>query len=439
MFFLDDRSDAREEPFMHETDPGDRSLKPFFILWTGQALSLLGSMSVQFALVWWLTAETGSAAILATATLLGIVPQTVLGPFIGALVDRWNRKRIMLFADAGIAAASLVLVILFALDAATVGTVLAILFVRGIGGAFHSPAMMASTSLMVPEKHLARIQGLNQGLQGGQLIITAPLGALLYGVLPMAGVMAVDVVTALLAIVPLWFIHVPQPQRDGSEAPVGVASTLRDVRAGLLYLRERSGHMTLLAMSALINLCMLPAFSLLPLLVVEQQGGAMQLGWMNSLFGVGTIVGGIALGVWGGFKRRIYTTFAGLIAAGAATLLLGAAPTWGLAIFAMAGLGLAVPFANGPIQAVLQATVAPEFQGRVFTLYTSLATVVAPIGLAVAAPVAEILGVRAWYAAGGIACVTMGVAAFFIPAIARIESDAGSTRPEPMEPDEAPA
>jgi DHA3 family macrolide efflux protein-like MFS transporter len=287
--------------------------------------------------------------------------------------------------------------------------------------------MMASTSLMVPEKHLARIQGLNQSLHGGRLIITAPLGALLYGALPMAGVMAVDVGTALIAIVPLLFIHVPQPGRSEPESPGGVAGTLGDVMAGFRYLRERSGQMTLLGMSAVINFCMLPAFSLLPLLVLEQQGGAMQLGWINSVFGVGTIVGGIALGVWGGFKRRIYTTFAGLIAVGLATFALGAAPTWTLALVAMAAVGLGVPFANGPIQAVLQATVAPEFQGRVFTLYASLGTVVAPIGLLLAAPVAEMFGVRVWYAAGGLACVSMGVAAIFVPSVAGLGSSAEPT------------
>jgi len=409
---------------MSGSEAGDRPLKPFFVLWIGQALSLLGSMSVQFALVWWLTAESGSAAILATATLLGIAPQTVLGPFIGALVDRWDRKRIMLFADSVIALASLVLAMLFAFDLATVGGVLAMLFVRGIGGAFHAPAMMASTSLMVPRKHLARIQGLNQSVHGGQLIITAPLGALLYGVFPMAGVMAVDVGTALFAIVPLLFIHVPQPERSASEGPTSFASTWRDVLAGLRYLRESDGQMALLGMSAVINLCMLPAFSLLPLLVVAQQGGATELGWINSIFGVGTIFGGIALGVWGGFKRRVYTTFAGLIAAGLATLALGAAPTWTLAMVAMGAIGLSVPFANGPISAVLQATVAPEFQGRVFTLYASLGTLVAPIGLVLAAPVAELFGVRVWYAAGGLACLTMGVAGFFVRSIARIESPA---------------
>jgi DHA3 family macrolide efflux protein-like MFS transporter len=404
---------------MTQTD-SSRPLKPFLILWSGQALSLLGSQAVQFALIWWLTVQTGSATVLAMAALLGLAPPVLLGPFIGALVDRLNRKSIMFLSDSAVALVSAALALLFMLERASVSVVLGILFLRALGGAFHGPAMIASTSLMVPERHLTRIQGLNQGLQGGQLIVSAPLGALLVAMLPMGGVMTVDVVTALFAIAPLLFIHVPQPAGTEKTERPGVRSTLRDVRAGLRYLWTRSGHAALLAMAAVVNLCLVPAFSLLPLLVVEQQGGATQLGWMSSVLGVGMLVGGIALGIWGGFKRRIYTSFCALVGAGLAVLVLGVAPSWGLGLGAMAALGLMVPMVNGPIQAVL--TVAPEYQGRVFTLYGSLAGIATPLGLLAAAPVAELLGVRAWYAAGGIACVLMGAAGFLVPAVARIEN-----------------
>src|SRR5262249_22987026 len=158
----------------------------------GQAVSLLGSMAVQFALIWWLTQHTGSTAILATATLLGLLPLVALGPVIGVLVDRWDRKRVMLAADGLVALASLVLAYLFTTGAATTSVVFVILFLRGLGGAFHAPAMLASTSLMVPDEHLTRIQGLNQMLQGGMTIVSAPLGALLLGYLPMSGVMLID-------------------------------------------------------------------------------------------------------------------------------------------------------------------------------------------------------------------------------------------------------
>jgi DHA3 family macrolide efflux protein-like MFS transporter len=160
----------------HEAEPlQDRPMRPFFILWTGQSLSLVGSQAVQFALIWWLTKTSGSATILASATLLGLLPPIVLGPVIGALIDRWNRKTVMLAADGFVAAASLLLAWLFSAGIANIPHVLALLFMRAIGAAFHSPAMTASTSLMVPEKRLTRIQGLNQSMQGLLTIVAAPL------------------------------------------------------------------------------------------------------------------------------------------------------------------------------------------------------------------------------------------------------------------------
>ena len=160
----------------------------------------------------------------------------------------------MLVADSAVAASSVLLALLFLTGTATTGSVLAALFFRSLGGAYHRPAMMASTSLMVPPAYLTRIQGLNQSLQGGAMIITAPVGALLVATLPMATVMTIDVATALLAVVPLLFISVPQPEKRGGEGPVELRSTWREVVAGVRYLRTRSGHTPLLAMAVLINL-----------------------------------------------------------------------------------------------------------------------------------------------------------------------------------------
>ena len=400
----------------------DRPMRPFLVLFGGQSVSLLGSQAVQFAMIWWLTESTGSAAVLAVASILGLAPQIVLGPVIGALVDRWDRKRILWLADSLVAAASAALALAFVAGPVPYSVVLAVLFVRALGGAFHAPAMLASTSLMVPERHLTRIQGLQQALQGGALIVTAPLGALLVTALPMASVMAVDVVTALVALAPLPFVAVPQPeQRAVEDGSPRLLSTWRDIVSGVSYLRERAGHVPLLAMATVVNLCMVPAFALLPLLVMEQGGGAAALGWLESGFGIGTIAGGVVLGLWGGFRRRVHTTFIGLILAGVGTVVLGTATSVVAALVGIVVVGVTVPCVNGPILAVLQATVAPELQGRVFTLYASAAGAMTPLGLALAAPVAELLGVHAWYLAGGVACVVMGVAGFLVPSIARIE------------------
>lgn len=423
-------------------DPKEASLKPFFTLWSGQALSLIGTQAVQFALIWWLTAETGSATILATATLMALLPTAVLGPFIGPLIDRWSRRKVMFFADAIAAAGAALLALLFIAGTAGTPHVLLLIFIRAVAGAFHSPAMIASTSLMVPEKLFTRIQGLNQALQGGLSIIAAPIGAFLVVALPMAGVMAIDVVTALFAILPLLFVPIPRPARSKSADAGATPSVLREMLDGFRYLVRRGGHAAILVMAAVINLFLVPAFSLLPLLVRDQLGGeASQYGWMTSAFGIGMLAGGITLGVWGGFKRRIFTSLSGIIGLGLAVSLVGVAPAglWSAAIGSLLMVGFMAAIANGPIQAVLQATVAPEYQGRVFTLYGSLASITTPIGLLLAAPLAEMFGVRAWYLSGGIICLVMGAAAFLVPAIVHLEDGTVEESAVPPEPTKEPA
>ncbi len=396
---------------------------PFFTIWIGQAASLLGSALVQFGLVWWLTETTGSATVLATATLVALLPSVFLGPFAGVLVDRWNRRVVMIVADGFIALATLGLAYLFAVGAARIWHVYLIMFVRALAGGFHWPAMSASTSLMVPEEHLSRVAGLNQTLNGVLNIVAPPAGALLLGILPMQGILAIDVGTAALAIGPLFFIPIPQPERrDGGRA----FSLIKDLREGLRYVWGWPGLLALLTMAAVLNFLLNPAFSLMPILITEHfNGDAIHLGWLNSVFGIGTVAGGLILSAWGGFRRRIVTSLTGIIGIGIGTLAIGLAPAtafW-LALVGSAFVGLTQPIANGPLLAIVQARVEPGMQGRVFTLLQSVATAMSPLGMAIAGPVADWLGVRTWYWVGGAACVVMGAGAFFVPAILYLEDN----------------
>jgi DHA3 family macrolide efflux protein-like MFS transporter len=404
----------------------------FFTIWTGQAISLFGSALVQFALVWWLTRETGSATVLATASLVALLPQIVLGPFVGALVDRWNRRVIMIAADTTIALATLVLFSLFAAGHIQPWHVFALMAVRSLGGAFHGPAMTASTSLMVPDKHLARVAGANQTLQGLLNIFAPPLGALLIELLSTQNVLLIDVGTALLAIVPLFFIPIPQPARHALQASGEIARTsyLHDLREGFTYVVRWKGLLGLIILAMLLNFMIVPASSLLPLVVTKVfNGGAAELGWTESLFGVGVIAGGLLLGVWGGFKRRIVTSFSGIIGIGVGVILTGLIPA-DMFYFLLAAqflLGFAQVFANGPLMAIMQSTVDSDVQGRVFSLLGAGATAMMPLSLLIAGPVADALGIRFWYILGGTVCILMTLAAFFVPAIMNIETNHKTT------------
>jgi DHA3 family macrolide efflux protein-like MFS transporter len=169
---------------------------------------------------------------------------------------------------------------------------------------------------------------------------------------------------------------------------------------------------------------MAPTFSLLPLLVTRHLGGgAAELGWLNAAAGAGVIAGGFLLGAWGGFRRRIVTAQLGLIGLGLATIGIGAAPAAAflLAVAASFATGLMTPITNGSYGAMLQAIIPPELQGRVFALIMSAAMAIAPLGLLIAGPSADTIGVRAWFWLAGAVCAAMGMFGFFLPAVMRIE------------------
>jgi DHA3 family macrolide efflux protein-like MFS transporter len=383
---------------------------------------------VQFALVWWLTKETGSATVLATSTMAALLPQIIFGPFAGALVDRWNRRLIIIVADTSIALATLVLIYLFATDQVQVWHIYAIAAIRSLGGAFHHPAMTSSTSLMVPNKHLARIAGANQTLQGLLNIFAPPLGALLLELFSTQNVLLVDIGTAALAILPLLFIPIPQPKRRALPASGEMKQTSysHDLREGFAYVVKWKGLLGLIILAMLLNFLLIPASSLLPLVITKVfQGGAAELGWAESVFGIGVIAGGILLSVWGGFKRRIITSFSGIIGIGLGVALTGLVPAdlFYLLLAANFLVGFTQVFANGPLMAIMQSSVAPDMQGRVFSLLGAGATAMMPLGLLIAGPVSDHFGIRFWYIFGGSICILMTVASLFVPAIMNIENN----------------
>jgi len=401
----------------------------FFTVWIGQTFSLLGSRLVQFALVWWLTAATESGTVLAAATMAALLPQIVLGPFVGALIDRWNRRWVMVVADSLIALSIVLLALLFAYERIAVWHIYVIMLIRSIGGAFHWGAMQASTTLMVPAKHYSRVAGLNQALQGAANIVAPAMGAVLIALLPMQWVLSIDVLTAAIAVLPLLFIAIPQPSAGTVPSGTPRLSVWAGVREGFRFMIGWRGMLYLIGIAAALNLLFAPAGALLPLLVVTRFGGeAYHYAGLQMALGLGVIAGGLALGVWGGFRRRIVTSLAGIVGLGSAALLLGLTPSalYPLAIVAVLFVGIMQPIANGPLLAVMQATVPPEMQGRVFSLLGSASAAMMPIGLWIAGPLSDRFGAQIWYIAGGVAAIVLGLGALLVRPILTLEQHATS-------------
>ncbi len=394
----------------------------FFTFWFAQAVSLVGSNLAQFAITWWMTKATGSATVLATATLFAVLPGVILGPLAGVLVDRWNRRRIIMIADGVGAAGAALLMLLFWAGAIQLWHVYVITFVRSLAGTFHFAAVQSSTSLMVPEAQLARVAGMNQTVQGINMVVAPPLGALLLEVLALHGMMAIDVITALLAVGLVFFITIPQPP---GTRPVGKQlSILADLRTGLRYIWNWPGLFMALLLSSLLNFLLGPAFSLLPILVTRHfQGTAIHFATLNTTLGIGFVVGGIILSIWGGFKRRIYTAVSGIAGMSVGALLIALAPadSYWIAVVGMAIFGILNPIANGPFMAIMQAVVAPEMQGRFFTVMMTMSQGMVPLGLLLAGPVADAFGVQFWFLIGALGLLVISAIFFFTPSLRKLE------------------
>ena len=438
MFMKLDRSmllymipDDRQTPIENYTQEAKISLlskkmAPFMMIFTGQAFSLFGSRLVQFSLVWWITSTTGQASTLAFASIMAMVPQVVLGPFIGALVDRWNRRLVLIISDAVVAMVVVALALLYASGTIQIWHIFLSMLIRSIGGAFQWTAMQSTTSLMVPRQNLSRVSGMHQSLIGLANIVAPPLGAFLLDVIPIQSILIIDVATAVFAIGPLFLVRVPQPKRDDGQEIRGIHTILSDMREGAKFVWDWKGLRMIMAISMLINFLMSPAFSLLPLVVTNHfHGGAPELAWFQTASGIGMIVGGLLLGAWGGFRKRIVTAMCAVIVAGLFVTAFSMVPPdlYLVAVGCIFVFATMNSIANGTFFATLQSIVPANIQGRVFTILMSLSGGMTPIGLAVAGPISDALGIRVWFVVGGFAFITLGIASFFSTTIMNLEEE----------------
>jgi MFS transporter, DHA3 family, macrolide efflux protein len=278
---------------------------------------------------------------------------------------------------------------------------------------------------MVPEKHLSRVAGLNQSLHGMAMLLSPLLGALLIDILPMQGVLAIDASTAVLAILPLLFIRIPELSNDPDKQTQRV-SVLKGMLQGLSFAIRWRGMLLLILGLALMNFVVNPAFSLMPLYVTRVLNGDVILfGSMQALFAVGFILGGVLLSVWGGFKKRILTAVLAVAVMGIAIAVMGLTPQ-GCFVLAGGGLfvtGLMEPIANGSFVATMQASVPKNMQGRVFALLGGATQAVVPLGLALAGTLCDRFGMRVWFLIGGIAYLIVAFGSLMSKSIMNLEAE----------------
>lgn len=395
----------------------DNWKRVFAIIWTGQFLSILTSSIVNFAIVLWLSLETGSAEVLAFATMAALLPQSVLGLFTGIFIDRWKRKRVMIMADSFIAFCTLILAVLFYFDLAKISHIYVLLALRSVGSAFHMPAMQASVPLLAPKSKLMRIAGINQVIQSVCNIAGPALAGLFITMMKMTNILLLDVAGAAFACLSLCFVFIPDPSHEERNSELHL---WREAKEAIMEVRNQYGLSWLFLLSILATFVIMPVSVLFPLMTLNHfAGNAFQVSLVEVSWGGGALLAGALLGLKKYRWNEILLINGMYIALGLTFLFSGLLPVsgfiWFAVLTALGGVCGSLYFAT--FTTVIQSRIDPGVMGRVFSFYMSFSMLPSMIGLLSTGFLADSIGLgNTFIISGGFLCL-IGIISFFIPSL----------------------
>lgn len=382
-------------------------------IWAGQAVSMVTSYAAGYAAVWYVTETTGSALALSIMTIFAMLPTGLLAPFGGVIADRFNRKTVMIASDLGVGIVSLALGFLILAGDVSLPLIALFACARSIGQAFHSPAMMATLPLLVPDKHLMRINTLDQLLMSITSIGAPAFGILLYTTIGFHSVMFLDFFGALCAVAGLALARIPDV-RDESAADQHVFANLRD---GWRALTAKRGLLMVMVAVTLGTMIFSPLSSVYPLMTYSHFGGD---GFMASIaeaaWGIGMIVGSGIIMAWGGGRRLALLMCVACVLVGALTIACGLLPQSAFPAFVALCALMAIPCSwfNAPTMTLAQRNVPEEKLGRVMGLMSAGFGLASPIGVALGGMLAEGIGIAPFFVVDGILCIALG-AVMYLP------------------------
>lgn len=451
------------------------------IIWAGQAVSMFTSYAASFAAIWYVTETTGSALALSALSICAFLPQGLLSPMGGVLADRINRKYIIIAADLFCGLASLALGFIILFGEVSLLAIVVMVIIRSAAQAFHYPAMMALMPMMVPDKHLLRINTLDQLLLSVSGMVAPALGILLYTVLGFHSVMFLDFAGALLACAGMLLAKTPAPKSRTSSASNNVASRmassgttssesydiapsklsniehaesnsstnstsksgnssstsdpattpekrhpLTDLKEGWAALRAVQGLFILIILIILGMMCFSPMSSLYPLMTYDYFNGD---GYMASIaeatFAAGLLVGSTLIMTWGGGKRLAALISIACVSFGLLCAISGLIPPTMFWLFATlcAGMGLVSAWFNGPMMTLIQKNTSEETMGRIIGLVTAGTSLAGPIGIALGGVFAEYMGIAPFFVIDGILCALVGVLMYAFKSVRALDKE----------------
>jgi len=361
----------------------------FTVVWLGQMVSILATQMSAFALTIWVFEKTSSATSVGLMQVFFITPLLIITPIAGVMVDRHNRKLMMMASDliAGLATISILLLQLF--GSLEVWHLYVAAIFQGLGNAFQWPAYSAAISTMIPKEQYGRANGMMSLMEMGPGVLAPMLAGAVLPITGLTGILSLDVITFILAVLVLSFIHVPQPRRteEGAQAQGNI---LKEAAFGFRYIFARPSLLGLQLVFFFGNLCAGIAYTVLaPMILLRTGNDSVSLGFVQSAGAIGGVVGGVAMSAWGGFKRRVHGVLGGWIVSSFFFALMGLTmklPFW----IVMSALStVLIPLINGSNQAIWQSKVPPDVQGRVFSARTLIAWMTNPISPLIAGTLAD--------------------------------------------------
>ena len=362
----------------------------FTIVWAGQVVSLLGTQMSAFSLTIWAYELTGSATALALVGFFFLTPLLVISPIAGAIVDRSNRKWMMALSDLAAGAATVGVLSLYLTGGLQIWHLYVANAIMGLFQAFQWPAYSAAISVMLPKEQYGRANGMMSLAESGSGVFAPLLAGAVLGIIGLGGVLMIDIATFLFAIAALALIQVPQPPVT-EEGVKGRGNLLQEAAFGFRYILARPSLLGLQTVFLLGNFFGSLGYGVLaPMILARTSNNELIYGSVNSAGAAGGLVGGLVMSAWGGPKRRVHGVLAGFALASLMDgVLMGVGR--GVSIWVVAAFcgAFFIPIINGSNQAIWQAKVAPDVQGRVFSVRMLIAWLVNPVAFLIAGPLSD--------------------------------------------------
>jgi DHA3 family macrolide efflux protein-like MFS transporter len=378
------------ESLMSNQPKGKTGMTTFTIIWVGQVVSLLGTAMTGFALTLWAYEVTGKATPLALVGFFFITPMVVLGPFVGTLVDRGNRKLMMMLSDLAAAFNTAVIFFLFTTNNLEIWHLYITAGIGGIFNGFQWPAFSAAITMMIPKEQYARANGMLEMAGPASQILAPLLAGALIAPIGIKGILIIDLVSAGAAIGTLLFVRIPQPPKT-EEGQVGSGGFFKEAAYGFKYIFARPSLLGIQSVFLVANFFSSITYAVLaPLILARSGNDEIVFGSVQTAGAIGAVAGGVLMSIWGGPKRRIHGVLLGWFWAGfLGIIVLGLGQSVLFWVIGIILRGIPGAVINGSNQAIWQAKVAPDVQGRVFATRRLIAWAVTPISSLLAGPLAD--------------------------------------------------